>query len=175
MEGIDQITDQELRDLRSATERQLRPFNDDEYGENKFIYDTLRDIDAEYRRRTNERQKAKTPIAAQWVEGGDAVVYIPFSAYELANIAEMFKAITPYRFLTTEEREKVLKGEKLPLNPFSVFDSGDWCGVVADRFVKMANQYASGTGPPRGNQSAEEYRFNAIRLVGRALDAEEEK
>ena len=87
------------------------------------------------------------PIAHCHTEG-KPVVFLPFSEYELANLAEMFKAIIPGR---SEN-----KGHQP--SPFSVFDSGDWTGVLHDRFLMAAKLFAPGRAP---NVTAEKYIYGA--------------
>jgi hypothetical protein len=107
----------------------------------------------EMTRRANEIQKTTVPHRPCHTEG-HAIVWLPFSEYELANIAAMFKAILPYRYATEEERKQTpqITTEE---HPFAVFNSGDWTGVVADRFVETVKEYCPNV---QGNQTPEYYR-----------------
>jgi hypothetical protein len=102
----------------------------------------------EQERRRGEIQKTTVPMQPGHTEG-QAVVWLPFSSYELTNIANMFAAICPTRYPqmhVTDTHER---------HPFDVLNSGDWTGVVGDRFVNAAKEYAKGA---RGNHTPNDYR-----------------
>lgn len=90
----------------------------------------------------------------RWHTEGAPVLWLPFSAYELANVAAMFKAITPERYRASNG---TIRSEP---HPFNVFNSGDWTGVVGDRFV-FATKHRC---PEQGsNRSPEDYRTDALK------------
>lgn len=95
------------------------------------------------------------PVATCHTEGSP-VVFLPFSAYELANLAELFRTL-----------DSIYPPKHGEPNIFAAFNSGDWTNVLTDRFINAHQEFASDSSP---NQTAEDYRQGVIDAVRRILD-----
>lgn len=145
------LTDEQLREELAVRQARLRAFTDPEYAVRSASY---QEVLTEQRARHHEINVTNVPHLDSQCQG--AVVWIAFSEYELANIAEMYKAILPYRTYLNDGKD--YKTYKHIPHPFDVFHSGDWTGQTYDAFITAAKQYTRSG----GNLSAEEYRTQAL-------------